>query len=100
MDNRQPNVFRVAKLKTGLMQKNTDKLGKMAPKKDDDFKVAAIQMASGSSVSANLEEAERLISGAASEGAELVVLPEYFSIMGVKDTDKLAVQEPVSYTHL
>ena len=75
------------------MQKSTDNLGKAAPKKDGDFKVAAIQMASGSSVSANLEEAERLIAGAATEGAELIVLPEYFSIMGVKDTDKLVVQE-------
>ena len=75
------------------MQKNTDNLDKTAPRKDGDFKVAAIQMASGSSVSANLEEAERLIVGAATEGVELIVLPEYFSIMGVKDTDKLAVQE-------
>jgi predicted amidohydrolase len=75
------------------MQKSTDNLGKKAPEKEGDFKVAAIQMASGSSVSANLEEAERLIVGAATEGAELIVLPEYFSIMGVKDTDKLAVQE-------
>ena len=75
------------------MQKNTGNLDKTAPRKDGDFKVAAIQMASGSSVSANLEEAERLIVGAATEGVELIVLPEYFSIMGVKDTDKLAVQE-------
>lgn len=75
------------------MQKNTDNLGKTTPKKDGDFKVAAIQMASGSSVSANLKEAERLVAEAASEGAELIVLPEYFSIMGIKDTDKLALQE-------
>jgi len=75
------------------MQKNTDNLGKTASKKDGDFKVAAIQMASGSTVSANLEEVERLITGAASQGAELIVLPEYFSIMGIKDTDKLALKE-------
>ncbi|MBP6366340.1 MAG: carbon-nitrogen hydrolase family protein [Nitrosomonas sp.] len=57
------------------------------------FCVAAIQMASGPSVSANLEEAARLIEEAAAQKAKLVVLPEYFCIMGMKDTDKLVVQE-------
>lgn len=57
------------------------------------FRVAAIQMASGPSVSANLEEAARLIEDAASQNAKLVVLPEYFCIMGMKDTDKLTVRE-------
>ena len=61
--------------------------------KRKDFRVAAIQMASGPSVSANLEEAARLIEDAVSQKAELVVLPEYFCIMGMKDTDKLAVRE-------
>lgn len=77
------------------MLNNTSSLGETTLKKDSsgDFRVAAIQMASGSSVSANLEEAARLIEDAASKGAELIVLPEYFSIMGVRDTDKLTVQE-------
>ncbi|MCC6917525.1 carbon-nitrogen hydrolase family protein [Nitrosomonas sp.] len=57
------------------------------------IKVAAVQMASGPSVSANLEEAFRLIEEAAARQARLVVLPEYFCIMGMKDTDKLAVRE-------
>jgi nitrilase len=57
------------------------------------FRAAAIQMASGPSVSANLEEAARLIEDAVSQKAKLVVLPEYFCIMGMKDTDKLAIQE-------
>ncbi len=61
--------------------------------KREDFRVAAIQMASGPSVSANLEEAGRLIEDAVSQKAKLVVLPEYFCIMGMKDTDKLAVRE-------
>ncbi len=56
-------------------------------------KVAGIQMASGPSVSANLSEAERLIEIAVSQGAKLVALPEYFAIMGVKDTDKVKVRE-------
>ncbi len=61
--------------------------------KHTSFRVAAIQMASGPSVSANLEEAARLIEEAVSQKAKLVVLPEYFCIMGMKDTDKLAVRE-------
>ncbi|MBE7527078.1 carbon-nitrogen hydrolase family protein [Nitrosomonas sp.] len=59
----------------------------------DKVRVAAVQMASGPSVSANLEEAFRLIEEAAAKQAKLVVLPEYFCIMGMKDTDKLAVRE-------
>ncbi|HEY8085286.1 MAG TPA: nitrilase-related carbon-nitrogen hydrolase, partial [Methylophilaceae bacterium] len=49
-------------------------------------KIAGIQMASGPHVSANLAEAERLIEIAAEQGAKLVALPEYFAIMGIKDT--------------
>ncbi|SFU41217.1 nitrilase [Nitrosomonas eutropha] len=60
---------------------------------DSKVRVAAVQMASGPSVTANLEEAFRLIEEAATKGAQLVVLPEYFCIMGMKDTDKLAVRE-------
>lgn len=57
------------------------------------IKMAAIQMASGPHVSANLSEAERLIEIAVNQGAKLVVLPEYFAIMGLKETDKVAVRE-------
>lgn len=57
------------------------------------IKIAGIQMASGPHVSANLSEAERLIAIAAEQGAKLVALPEYFAIMGLKDTDKIAVRE-------
>jgi deaminated glutathione amidase len=61
--------------------------------KDDIVKVAAIQMASSPNVAANLVEAKRLIEMAAKAGAKLVVLPEYFCIMGLKDTDKVAISE-------
>ena len=57
------------------------------------IKIAAIQMASGPQVAANLSEAERLIEVAANQGAKLVALPEYFAIMGLKETDKVAVRE-------
>ena len=57
------------------------------------FRVAAIQMASGPHVNANLQEAARLIELAASTGARIVALPEYFPIMGMKDTDKVGVRE-------
>jgi len=56
-------------------------------------RVAAIQMASGPNVAANLSEAERLIEQGVRSGAKLVALPEYFAIMGMKDTDKVAVCE-------
>lgn len=57
------------------------------------MKVAAIQMVSGMQVDANLQHADALVQDAASQGAELVILPEYFCLLGQRDTDKLAVQE-------
>jgi len=57
------------------------------------FKVAALQMASGPNVAGNLSEARRLIENAVAQGARLVVLPEFFSIMGMKEDDMLAVRE-------
>lgn len=57
------------------------------------FKVAAVQMASGPNVAGNLNEARRLIEKAVLQGAKLVVLPEFFAIMGMNETDKLQVRE-------
>ena len=57
------------------------------------FKVAAVQMASGPNVVNNLNEAERLIEKAVEQGARLVVLPEYFPVMGLNDMAKVVVRE-------
>jgi predicted amidohydrolase len=57
------------------------------------MKVAALQMVSGVDVPENLRQAHALLSEAATAGAELAVLPEYFCLLGRRDTDKLAVQE-------
>ena len=59
------------------------------------MKVAAIQMVSGTQVAHNLRAAHALLAEAATAGAELAVLPEYFCVMGQRDTDKLALQEPL-----
>lgn len=58
-------------------------------------KVAGIQMASGPNVSSNLTEAERLIAIAVEQGAKLIVLPEYFCMMGAKDIEKVSIRETV-----
>ena len=56
-------------------------------------RVAAVQMATGPNVNANLIEVERLIRDAAQLGAGLVVLPENFAFMGPRDQDQLALAE-------
>jgi len=52
-------------------------------------------MISSPSVADNIATARRLIARAADTGAELVLLPEYWAIMGQADTDKVAQAEPL-----
>jgi predicted amidohydrolase len=59
------------------------------------MKVAAIQMVSAITREANLASARALLAEAAEGGAELAVLPEYFCMMGARDTDKLGQREAV-----
>ena len=59
------------------------------------FKVAALQMASGPNIHGNISEVRRLIENAVEQGARLVVLPEFFSIMGLNDDDMVAAREQI-----
>lgn len=57
------------------------------------MKLAAVQMVSTPDVDRNLAAAARLIGDAARRAAQLVVLPEYFCLMGHGDRRKLEVAE-------
>ena len=54
---------------------------------------AAVQMVSSADLAGNLEVAGRLCEQAAGQGAQLVVLPEYFAFMGMKEVDKYPIVE-------
>lgn len=56
--------------------------------------VAAVQMVSTPDPAQNREVARRLVQEAAAAGAQLVVLPEYWAILGRHEQDKLAHAEP------
>lgn len=57
------------------------------------IRIAGVQMVSGPRVAENLVEAARLVEEAVAQGAEAVVLPEYFPIIGASDADRLAIRE-------
>jgi deaminated glutathione amidase len=57
------------------------------------FRVGLVQMVSTPSVAENLDAAGKLVAQAAGQGAKLVALPEYFCILGARDTDKVAARE-------
>ena len=59
----------------------------------ENARIAAVQMVSTPRVAENLRTAEHLIAEAVAQGAELVALPEYFPIMGLRDGDKIKVRE-------
>lgn len=56
-------------------------------------KIAAIQMVSTPVVEENFAVARRLVADAARQGARLVLLPEYWPIMGMKEADKVGHAE-------
>lgn len=63
----------------------------------DDFRVAAIQTVSSTSLEHNLDQADRQIALAAADGARLIALPEYFCLMGRNDRDKVALGETLGH---
>lgn len=67
--------------------------GSAAPRAMRAMRVAAIQTVTGTALDANLARADALIAEAARGGAELVLLPEYFCLMGRQESDKVAVRE-------
>ncbi|TBR15962.1 MAG: carbon-nitrogen hydrolase family protein [Rugosibacter sp.] len=61
------------------------------------MKLAALQMISGPAVGPNLDTAARLINEAATAGAQLIVLPEYFPLIGASDAERLAAREMIGH---
>ena len=57
------------------------------------LRAAALQMVSTPRVDENLRTATGLIDEAVAQGAELLALPEYFAIMGMRDDDKVRLRE-------
>lgn len=60
------------------------------------LKVAAIQMCSTEHVQDNLERCHSLIRQAANAGAELIVVPENFAVLGANEDAKRDVQESLN----
>lgn len=57
-------------------------------------RIAALQMVSGPRVADNLAAAALLLEDALRQGAQAVVLPEYFPIIGATDLDRVRACEP------
>lgn len=58
-------------------------------------KVAAVQMVSSPDIAKNCQTARELVLQAAADGAQLVLLPEYWPVMGLHERDKLAIAEQI-----
>lgn len=56
-------------------------------------KVAVVQMRSSASVQDNLEQVGKMLAKAHDDEVDLLVLPENFAFMGMKETDKLTIAE-------
>lgn len=59
------------------------------------LRAAAVQMVSSTDPETNISTMKRLVREAAEQGTDWVLLPEYWPLMGRKDTDKLAFAEPL-----
>ena len=65
------------------------------PSNASELHIASIQMVSTPDLKENLDLAAHLTKVAVDSGAQLAVLPEYFCLMGLKDTDKVNAREAV-----
>ena len=54
-----------------------------------ELRVCSIQMVSTPLLQENLDRAAHWVAEAAAAGAKLILLPEYFCLMGLTDTDKV-----------
>lgn len=88
----QPSPVKSSPVKSSMARSKGAQIKKSALQADT-VRVAAIQMASGPNVLANLAEAEQLIELAVDAGARLVALPEFFCIMGLKDSEVVKARE-------
>lgn len=59
----------------------------------DLVRVASVQMVSSPRVDDNVTSLRRLVAGAAADGAQLIVLPEFFPMIGATDEARLAIRE-------
>ncbi len=67
--------------------------GMTAPETAGKFRVAAVQTVSTPEPAQNMQSVARLVRDAARAGAQVVVLPEYWAILGHRDTDKVVHAE-------
>ena len=59
------------------------------------FQVAAVQLVSTPDPAENCDTVARLVRSAASGGAKLVLLPEYWPMLGRTEQDKVTIAEPI-----
>ncbi len=57
------------------------------------LRMAAVQMVSSPRIADNVASVDRLVRGAAADGAELIVLPEFFPMIGATDEARLLIRE-------
>lgn len=62
---------------------------------NENTRVAAIQMVSTPVPEQNFASAGRLIREAVQQGAQLVLMPEYWPVMGIDESDKIGYAEPL-----
>lgn len=61
------------------------------------MRVAAIQMVSTENLAQNMATAASLLQKASDIGAQLLLLPEYWPQMGLQESDKLSIAEPLGH---